>query len=378
MTTTLQIRSLIKGTETDGELELSLVEAEVPELKDDELLLRVEAAPLNPSDFTLLFGAADMTRARYTGTKERPIVNAPIPQVRWRSMSSRQGKSMPVGIEGAGLVVDAGSSPAAQALKGKTVAALGGGMYGQYRAVTVEQCLELPAGVTFAEAASSFVNPLTALGMVETMRQEKHTALVHTAAASSVGQMLQKLCTHDDVKLVNIVRRPEQKDILRELGATFVVDSSSPTFELELVEALAETGATVAFDAIGGGRLVDQILDAMAVADERTATEYHQYGSTKQKQVYIYGGLDPRPTDIRRSYGLAWGTGGWFFPTQWAKYPPERLAQAKARVARELTSTFATTYARELSLAEVLSEDAVAAYYKRATGEKHLVLPGKA
>jgi NADPH2:quinone reductase len=285
---------------------------------------------------------------------------------------------MPVGNEGAGVVVAAGASAAAQRLLGKTVAALGGAMYAQYRCVPVEQCLPLPAGATPADGASSFVNPLTALGMVETMRREGHKALVHTAAASNLGQMLNRICQKDQVGLVNIVRSPEQAELLRKDGAQYVVDSTSDNFMAELTDALAATGATIAFDAIGGGRLAGQILSAMEAAANRTAKEYSRYGSTTLKQVYIYGGLDTRPTELVRDFGMTWSMGGWLLFPFLQKAGPDTVQRLKQRVADELKTTFASHYTKEVSLAEALQADALAAYGKRATGTKYLINPSKA
>jgi NADPH:quinone reductase len=256
----LQLRSLIKKS---GELEISLVNVPTPEPGPDEVVVRIEAAPINPSDLALLVGAADMTTAKASGTKDLPVITAQVPEAAMRAMAGRLDESMPVGNEGAGVVIATGSSDAAKALMGKTVATIGGAMYAQYRCSKVNECLPLPAGTTPAEGASCFVNPLTSLGMTETMRAEGYTALVHTAAASNLGQMLNKICLKDGIPLVNIVRNPEQAAILRKIGAKHVVDSTSATFMDELTAALVETGATVAFDAIGGGKLAGQILSAM-------------------------------------------------------------------------------------------------------------------
>ena len=370
----LQLRSLVKKT---GELELSLVSEPIPVPADNEVLIRIEASPINPSDIGLLFGAADMSTAAVTQGEHGPVVTARIPEKGMKAMAARLDMSMPVGNEGAGVVVAAGSSDAAQKLMGKTVAALGGAMYSQYRCVPVEQCLLLPEGATPADGASSFVNPLTALGMVETMRREGHKALVHTAAASNLGQMLNRICQKDGVGLVNIVRSQEQADLLRKAGAKYVVDSTTDNFMEELTNALVETGATIAFDAIGGGRLAGQILSAMEAAANRTAKEYSRYGSTTFKQVYIYGGLDTRPTEIVRDFGMTWSMGGWLLFPFLQKAGPEVAACLKQRVAAELTTTFASHYTKEVSLSEALGADAVAAYGRRSTGEKYLINPSR-
>ena len=370
----LQLRSLAKA---DATLELSLVRVDTPEPASDEVVVRVDAAPINPSDLALLFGAADMTTSKVAGTPSSPVVTARIPEKFMRAMAGRVGQSMPVGNEGAGVVVRAGSSAAAQALLGKGVAAIGGAMYSQFRCVKVDQCLALPAGTTAADGASSFVNPLTALGIVETMRREGHTAVVHTAAASNLGQMLCRICLHDNVGLVNVVRKKDQEDALRALGAVHVCNSTSPSFMHDLTEALVATGATLAFDATGGGKLAGQILTCMEAALNRSAKAYSRYGSTTHKQVYIYGGLDPSPTEFNRNFGMAWGMGGWLLTPFLQKIGNAAGQALKERVARELKTTFASAYSAEVSLAEALRPEAIAVYGKRATGGKYLVTPNK-
>jgi NADPH2:quinone reductase len=372
--TFLQLRSIIKG---NGQLEVSLARVPVPQPAANEVLVRIEASPLNPSDLGLLFGPADMSKATQSGTASEPIIAAPVSEGAMKGMAARIDQSMPVGNEGAGVVVAAGSSPEAHALLGKTVAILGGAMYAQYRCVPIAQTLLLPAGTTAVEGASSFINPLTALGMVETLRHEGHKALVHTAAASNLGQMLNRLCIADGIELVNIVRKPEQAALLKKLGAKVVVNSESPTFIDELTEAIVATGATLAFDAIGGGRLASQILNAMEAALNRNATEYSRYGSSTHKQVYLYGGLDTRPTEIVRSFGMSWGIGGWLVFGFLGKLGPDKVPALKQRVAAEIKTTFASHYDREVSLAEALSLDTIAIYNQRATGTKFLVTPSK-
>jgi NADPH2:quinone reductase len=283
-----------------------------------------------------------------------------------------------VGNEGAGVVIKAGGSAAAQALLGKTVAMIGGAMYAQHRTIKVEQCLLLPPGTTPAEGASCFVNPLTALGMVETMKREGHTALVHTAAASNLGQMLNRICLKDGIGLVNIVRKPEQAALLREQGAKHVCSTDSPDFLAELTDALAETGATIAFDAIGGGKLPGQILTCMEAAINRSAKEYSRYGSAVHKQVYLYGMLDPAPTEFSRSFGMAWGMGGWLLFPFLQKMGQADAQRLRERVAAELKTTFASHYTRTVSLAEALTPEAIAVYGQRSTGAKVLIDPSKA
>jgi NADPH2:quinone reductase len=318
-----------------------------------------------------------MSTAKVSGSTDHPVVTARIPEPLMKGMAGRLDASMPVGNEGAGVVVGAGSSDAAQALLGKTVAVLGGAMYSQHRCLPADQCLVLPKGATPAEGASCFVNPLTALGMVETMRREGHTALVHTAAASNLGQMLNRICQQDHVGLVNIVRKQEQADLLRAMGAAHVCNASSPSFMHELTEALVATGATIAFDATGGGKLAGQILSGMEAALNRSAKEYSRYGSTTHKQVYIYGGLDTGPTEFNRNFGMSWGMGGWLLFPFLQKIGPAAAQLLKQRVAAELKTTFASRYAKEVSLAEALQLGMIAAYGKRATGEKYLINPNK-
>ena len=373
-TTALQLRSLIKST---GELELSLADVPVPVPADDEVLIRMEAAPVNPSDLGLLFGVADLGSAKASGTAERPVISATVPEKLMKGVAGRIGESMPVGNEGAGVVVQAGASPAAQALMGRTVAIIGGAMYSQYRSIKAVQCLVLPAGTTAAEGASCFVNPLTALGMVETMRMEGHKALVHTVGASNLGQMLNRICLKDGISLVNIVRKQEQADLLRALGAKHICNSSAPTFLDDLTAALVETGATIAFDAIGGGRLAGQILGCMEAAANKTAKEYSRYGSTVHKQVYIYGGLDRAPTEIVRNFGMTWGMGGWLLFPFLQKIGFPAAQKLRERVVAELKTTFASSYTAEVSLAGALKLEAIARYGKVATGEKYLINPAR-
>ena len=372
--TGLQLRSLVLP---HGELELSLVSDTIAELAPDDVVVRIEAAPVNPSDIGLLFGAADMRTAKVTGTQANPLVTATVPEKSMSGMAARLGQSMPVGNEGAGVVVDAGPSEAARALLGKTVAVLGGAMYSQLRCVKAGQCLVLTEGTTPAEGASCFVNPLTSLGMVETMRREGHTALVHTAAASNLGQMLNKICIKDNINLVNIVRKPAQVTLLRALGARYVCDTSAPSFLDDLTAALVATGATIAFDAIGGGKLAGQILSCMEAALNKTATTYSRYGSTTHKQVYIYGGLDTGPTEFNRSFGMTWGMGGWLLFPFLQKLGDAGTQVLKHRVAAELKTTFASSYSKEISLAEALQLDAIQAYGQRSTGTKYLINPAK-
>jgi NADPH:quinone reductase len=372
--TGLQLRSTVKK---EGILEVSLTSVPTPEPKPDEVVVRVDASPVNPSDLGLMFGGVDLSAAKVSGTPDNPVVTVHIPPAVMKAMAARVDLSLPVGNEGAGEVVRAGSSDQARALMRKTVAILGGAMYAQFRCIKARQCLVLPPGTTPAEGASCFVNPLTALGMVETMRLEGHSALVHTAAASNLGQMLNKICLKDGIGLVNIVRRQEHVDVLKAIGAKHVVSSGATTFIDDLTAVLVATGATLAFDAIGGGKLASLVLSCMEAAANRTAKEYSRYGSTTHKQVYIYGGLDRGPTELARNFGMAWGVGGWLLTAFLQKIGPEAAQKLRERVAAEIKTTFASHYTKEVSLAEALRLEEIAIYGKQATGQKYLINPNK-
>ncbi len=373
-TSGLQLRSLISKT---GDLELSLAKVDVPEPGPDQVVVKVEATPINPSDLGLLLGPADMASFKAVGSGDGIKVTAKVPAAALPFLAARLGESMPVGNEGAGTVIKAGSSEAAQALKGKMVSMVGGSMYAQYRLLNARDCQPLPAGTTAAEGASWFVNPLTALGMTETMKREGHKALVHTAAASNLGQMLNKICNEDGIGLVNIVRSAEQAKLLKGIGAKHVVDSSAASFTDDLTQALVETGATIAFDAIGGGKLASQILTCMEIALNKTAKEYSRYGSTTHKQVYIYGSLNTGAVELNRNYGMAWGVGGWLLTPFLQKIGRPDQQRLRERVVNSLKTTFASHYTKVVSLPEVLDLKNIAAYAKRATGEKFLINPNK-
>ncbi len=368
MTKGLELNSRVTS---GGELQLSLVEVQVAPPAADEIVVRIQAAPLNPSDQGLLLGPADLSTAKAAGL----VTTAKIPPQRLASMQARLDQPMKVGNEGAGTVVEAGAE--VQQLLGKTVAILSGGTYAQYRTVKAKDAVVLPEGITAAQGASIFVNPLTAMGMVTTMKNEGHTALVHTAAASNLGQMLNKLCIKDGIGLVNIVRSAEQTKILRDLGAKHVVDSTRESFANDLTDAIADVNATIAFDATGGGPLPNAILRAMEAALNRSATTYNRYGSTTHKQIYIYGGLDLRPTELDRSYGLQWSVAGWLVLPWTMKMGPAAMAPIRARILAELATTFASSYSETISLREVLQPEVIARYAKKATGEKFLIDPSK-
>lgn len=371
---TRQIHSNITSA---GKLEVSLVDAPLPELHDDDVLIRIEATPINPSDLGLLFGPADMTSARQEGTAEAPKIVADIPDKLMRMVEARVDQSLPVGNEGGGVVVAAGASTEAQALVGKVVGVSGGAMYSEYRVMPAGQCLVMNEGTTPEQAASCYVNPLTALGMVETMRREGHTALVHTAAASNLGQMLVKICNDDGVDLVNIVRKQEHVDLLKSMGAKYVLNSSDDDFMADLTDALAATKATIAFDATGGGSLGSQILSCMEAAAQRNMETYSRYGSDTFKQLYIYGGLDTSPTTLTRNFGFSWGIGGWLLPPFLQQVGPEVVGRMRQRVADEIDTTFASHYSHRVSLPGALDLEAIEVYNQRATGQKYLICPHK-
>jgi NADPH:quinone reductase-like Zn-dependent oxidoreductase len=368
----IQLRSQVSKS---GELKLSLVNLPVADPAPDEIVVRIEGTPINPSDLGLLIGPADVATLKVSGSTELPVVTAAVPDQALRMVAARLDQDLPVGNEGAGTVVAAGSSPEAQALMGKLVAILGGEMYATYRTVKAKAALPLPAGATAADGASCFVNPLTALAMVKTMQMEGHTALVHTAAASNLGQMLNRICLKDGVGLVNIVRSDEQAKILKDIGATYIVDSTKPTFMEDLIAALSATGATLAFDAIGGGKLAGQILAAMEIMLNSRPGAYSRYGSSTHKQVYIYGRLSLEPTILGAAYGMAWGVGGFLLTPFLQKVGNEEAGKLRARVAAELKTTFASHYTRTISLRDALDPETIRAYNRKATGEKFLINP---
>lgn len=362
---------LVSRLEEDGQLYVELVSETLPVPSGDQVLVRIDAAPINPSDLGLLFASADVANAAYSPRK----LVAAMPEASRRNMGARFGKALPVGNEGAGVVIATGGAPEAMALAGKLVSCVSGGMFSQYRLLRARECTPAPEGATAEQAASMFVNPMTALAFVENMRRAEHTALVHTAAASSLGQMLVRICAEDGIPLVNIVRRDGQVALLRELGAAHVLNSTHPDFAADLSDALRDTGATLAFDAIGGGPLMGQILSAMErVARERA--DFSRYGSSSRKQGYIYGALDTSPMQVvGRDVGFAWDVGGWLLTPFMETLEPETIARMRARVAAGLSTTFATRYDARVALTDVLNREIVLRYNARRTGEKFIITP---
>jgi len=371
-----EIRSTVTS---DGNIEISIAKVEKPTPSENEVLIKVEASPINPSDLGLLISfAADLDSLNVSGSGDETVAKMKIHPGLMKAMTPRLDQSMKVGNEGGGVIEDAGAD--AKQLIGKTVGVAGGAMYSQYRCVPASSCLVMDDSTTSAEAASSFVNPLTVLGFIETMKLENHSAILHTAAASNLGQMLVKVCKDDSVPLVNIVRKSEQVDLLKNLGAEHVCNTSEPDFMDSLVNALVATGATLGFDATGGGnegKLAGQILSAMEIAANKTAKEYSRYGSDTFKQVYIYGGLDQSPTILNRSFGMQWALGGWLLTPMIGKIGMDRFQQMRERVAKEIKTTFASHYTQEVSFEEMLQPETIKAYAKQATGEKYLVTPHK-
>lgn len=367
----LELRSCISSR---GMLELTLEQVEQGNLLESEVIVRVEATPLNPSDIGLLFGPADLSEAKECGTDERPCMTAPVSAVAMDRLGTRIDKSLVIGNEGAGVVIRAGAQ--ASDLLGKTVSMVGGGMYTHYRRIHRDDCMVLDDDITPAEGAAAFVNPLTALGMVETMRREGHQALVHTAAASSLGQMLIKLCCEEGIALVNIVRSESQVKLLKDLGARHVLNSTSLTFEVDLLDALVQTRATLCFDALSGGPVAGTVLDCMEQALGRLTSGYQRYGSTTHKQIYMYGILDPRPIVLPR-VGMAWGVGGWLLFDFLEKIGPTAAQRLRERANKALRTTFAMHYKAQISLEEVLKPDTARMIARRTTAEKHLICPFK-
>ncbi len=358
---------------SDGSFRLSLDREEVTQPGPGEVTVRIEAAPINPSDIGLLLGPVDMASLNRSGKMHGSPLVGVVPPAALPATTARLDQCLPAGNEGAGTVVLAG--PGAEHLLGQTIAIFGGSAYAQYRTLSLDQCIALPAGVTAEQGAATFVNPVTALSMLETMRMDGHTALVHTAAASNLGQMLVKLCKAEGVPLVNIVRSDEQVRILRDIGAEHVCNSSDASFMADLIAAIDATGATLAFDATGGGTMANDILTAMERSLSARNEAFNRYGSSVLKQIYVYGALDMRPMTFHRTYGLAWSVSGWLLMGSLGKVGMDRAAELRARAAAEITTTFASRYSKTISLSEMLDPEIVRAFARRATGEKFLLNP---
>ena len=367
--------TMLTEVKSGGVLEMYLAARPMPQPKDHEVLVKVIATPINPSDLGLMVGAADVASARSIDRDGQPGVAMDVSEAGMRFMASRVGQTMPIGNEGSGLVVAAGASEAAQALLGKTVALIGGEIYAEYRCLAAMACMPLPEGTEPEDGASCFVNPLTSLGFTETMKMEGYKGIVHAAAASNLGQMLVKICKADGIPLVNIVRSQAQLDLLKSIGAEIVLDSTAENFTEDLVQAIYDTEAFIGFDPIGGGKVSGQILAAMEAAAVKRMTSYSRYGSDQMKQVYIYGALDVGPTVLNRSFGLTWGLGGWLLTPFMAKAGAEIVGRMRARVAAELTTTFKSHYSHRISLAEAVDPATLQAYNAKRTGEKYLIKP---
>ncbi len=359
----------------DGKSILSIEPYDVPEPKEHEVVVRMEAVPINPSDLGLLTAAANMDTVRSETVDGHPALVADVDAAMQPFFKGRAGKKMAAGNEGAGTVVAAGSSDAAQALMGKVVTIVGGEMYRTHRVMPAAMCVPLPEGAPAKEGASLFVNPMTAQGFINTMHAEGHTGLVHTAAASNLGQMLAKLCLKDNIPLVAIVRSDAQKKILTDIGLTHVIDSSKDDFMEKLIAALAETGATLGFDAIGGGKMASYILTAMEKAAAVRGAEFSVYGSTVNKQVYIYGRLDTGETILGGGLGLYWGVGGWLLTPHLEKVGGERMMEMRMYTVEERNGIFHSDYSSEISLMDMIDPEIAKGYEKKATGEKVLVNP---
>jgi len=375
MTQFADAKQLFTTVTNDSKLVLSVEPFDVPEPKDHEVVVEMQAVPINPSDLGLLTAPANIDTLRTETVGGHPALVADIDPAMAPYFSGRAGQKLPAGNEGAGKVVAAGSSDEAQALLGKTVSMVGGEMYRSHRVMAAMMCVPMPDGAAAKEGASLFVNPMTAQGFVNTMRAEGHEALVHTAAASNLGQMLAKLCLKEGVPLVAIVRNDAQAKILTDIGLTHVIDSSKDDFMPKLIDALAETGATLGFDAIGGGKMANYILLAMEQAAAKRGAEFSVYGSTVDKQVYIYGRLDTGETILTSGYGLYWGVGGWLLTPHLEKVGMERMVEMRMFSVAERNGIFASEYTSEISLTDMLDPEICKAYDKKATGEKFLVVP---
>ncbi|MEY4473606.1 MAG: hypothetical protein RL671_1910 [Pseudomonadota bacterium] len=361
-------KQLTTQLDADGTLTVQLNDKTWDDPKPGQVLIKVEATPINPSDLGLLFASADTDNAVYTPGK----VVAKMPEAATRAFKARHGMAMPAGNEAAGIVAAAGEG--CEHLMGKRVACVPGTAYGTYAVAEAQMAFPVDDNVTAEQAASSFVNPMTALGFVETMKLEGFTGIVHAAAASNLGQMLVKICQEDGIPLVNVVRSDAQVKLLKDLGATHVLNMNDADYMPKLIDAIAETKAMIGFDPIGGGTVASQFLSAMEAAASRGAA-FSRYGSSEPKKVYIYGALDLGPTILNRAFGLTWDLAGWLLTPFMMKAGMEIVGRMRTRVMKDLTTTFASHYARKGNLEDMLTKDAVSMYSARRTGEKYLVTP---
>ena len=363
-------KQLFTTLESDGTLTLQIEDVTFPEPKDNQVLVKMEAAPINPSDLAILTGAADFENAEYSPGK----VVAKMPEPFNSGSKARHGKKLPAGNEGAGTVVATGDGDAAKALMGQRVACVPGNAFSQYAIADAKMCL--PLGDHSAEAgASSFVNPMTALGFAENAKMEGQGAILHTVGASNLGQMLNRICLEDGLGLVNIVRKDDQAELLKSQGATHIVNSSGDDFMGQLRSAIEDTGAFFGFDPIGGGKMVDSCFKAMEQVAVANMTEYSRYGSNQAKRMFIYGRLDVSPTTLTPSYGFGWTLSGWLLFPFLQQAGQETMGRMRKRVLDNLTTTFASNYKAKVDLEAMLTKDAILDYREMKTGQKYLVTP---
>ena len=363
-------KQLFTTLDSDGMLTLAIEEVSFPEPTGTQVLVQMEAAPINPSDLAILTGAADFENAQYAPGK----VVAKMPEPFNSAQKSRHGQKLPAGNEGAGTVVATGDSEMAKALMGKRVACVPGNAFSQYAIADAALCLPL-GDHSAEEGASSFVNPMTALGFVENAKRDGQSAILHTVGASNLGQMLNRICQEDGIELVNIVRKDEQADLLKSQGAAHVVNSSSDDFMSQLRDAIDATDAFYGFDPIGGGQMVDSCFKAMEQVAVSKMTEYSRYGSNQAKRMFIYGRLDFGPTTLTPSYGFGWTLSGWLLTPFLQSAGMETVMRMRGRVLDNLTTTFASSYKTKVDLEGMLTREAILDYRQMRTGEKYLVTP---